>query len=476
MEPVTDETPHRSGGAQGELGAEDRLESWKEIAAFIGRDERTAMRWARDQGMPVRRVPGAKRSRIFASRAEIRAWLAGLGTASETMIPVRASETRDAFAANADLGPTPKTYGRERLRWTAAACLVLLSVGIGILIRRSTAHRSFPASVRFAGSRIETLDEQGNRLWTHQFSRPFEGSIIDTRPFQQFVRIADLFGNGGREVLVVVPSRLGGNPDDPPYVEIDCFAQGGELLWSYVPAERFRFGEHDIGAPWHPMDILLTRRGSGQAIWVALADSLWGDSYVVNLDVRTGRPTLRYVNTGVIRTLRELQGSPTYLFVGGFNNEHDGPSIALMDENTPFAASPQTAGTRHRCTSCPPGAPDYYFVLPRSELNTVKKYYEDSVWDVDVTPQGFAAAVLEYGPSAGDVRTFYGFRIRPTVRPIEVRYGSMYDITHRDLERRHVLNHVLDMCPERLSPAPIRMWTPEQGWTNVNLPPQSAEQ
>ena len=52
----------------------DRLESWKEIAAFIGRDERTAMRWAA-HGMPVHRVPGGKRGRVFASRKEISRWL-----------------------------------------------------------------------------------------------------------------------------------------------------------------------------------------------------------------------------------------------------------------------------------------------------------------------------------------------------------------------------------------------------------------
>ena len=55
--------------------AEDQLESWKEIAAFVGRDERTLMRWAKQQGMPIHRIPGSKRSRVSASRAEISYWL-----------------------------------------------------------------------------------------------------------------------------------------------------------------------------------------------------------------------------------------------------------------------------------------------------------------------------------------------------------------------------------------------------------------
>src|SRR5271154_7031916 len=65
----------------------DRLESWKEIATYIGRDERTAMRWATERGMPVHRVPGGKRSRVFASRAEISSWLSGIRSAVAESTP-----------------------------------------------------------------------------------------------------------------------------------------------------------------------------------------------------------------------------------------------------------------------------------------------------------------------------------------------------------------------------------------------------
>jgi hypothetical protein len=53
----------------------DRLDSWKEIAAFISRDERTAMRWAKFQGMPVHHAPGGSHARVFAYRSEVLAWV-----------------------------------------------------------------------------------------------------------------------------------------------------------------------------------------------------------------------------------------------------------------------------------------------------------------------------------------------------------------------------------------------------------------
>jgi Tol biopolymer transport system component len=52
-----------------------RLDSWKEIADYLKRDTRTAIRWEKDRGLPVHRVPGGKRQAVFAYPHEIDAWL-----------------------------------------------------------------------------------------------------------------------------------------------------------------------------------------------------------------------------------------------------------------------------------------------------------------------------------------------------------------------------------------------------------------
>ena len=54
----------------------DRLDGWKEIAAFLARDVRTAQRWERELGLPVHRKGGSGRPSIFAFVAELEAWLA----------------------------------------------------------------------------------------------------------------------------------------------------------------------------------------------------------------------------------------------------------------------------------------------------------------------------------------------------------------------------------------------------------------
>jgi tetratricopeptide (TPR) repeat protein len=62
--------------AHGEpLGARKRLDSWKEIATFFGRDERTVKRWEKERGLPVYRVPGSARGGVFAYPGELAEWL-----------------------------------------------------------------------------------------------------------------------------------------------------------------------------------------------------------------------------------------------------------------------------------------------------------------------------------------------------------------------------------------------------------------
>jgi len=57
------------------LPAKKRLDSWKEIAAFFDRDERTVKRWEKERGLPVYRLPGSARGGVFAYAEELAEWL-----------------------------------------------------------------------------------------------------------------------------------------------------------------------------------------------------------------------------------------------------------------------------------------------------------------------------------------------------------------------------------------------------------------
>lgn len=50
------------------------LESWKQIAAYLDRSERTVRRWEAYEGLPVHRREHEKQDTVFAFRHEIEAW------------------------------------------------------------------------------------------------------------------------------------------------------------------------------------------------------------------------------------------------------------------------------------------------------------------------------------------------------------------------------------------------------------------
>jgi serine/threonine-protein kinase len=53
----------------------ERLDSWKDIAAYLGRDLRTVQRWESERRLPVHRLPGGDRPRVYALPSELDAWL-----------------------------------------------------------------------------------------------------------------------------------------------------------------------------------------------------------------------------------------------------------------------------------------------------------------------------------------------------------------------------------------------------------------
>jgi Tol biopolymer transport system component len=97
----------------GEESPGERLESWKEIAAYLSRTERTARRWEKTEALPVFRHTHAKRDSVYAYKRDLDAWR-------------RARITRrDEEGSSAT--PDAKNSGRSRLA-LASACAGAITV------------------------------------------------------------------------------------------------------------------------------------------------------------------------------------------------------------------------------------------------------------------------------------------------------------------------------------------------------------
>jgi hypothetical protein len=71
---------------------QDVLNSWKEIAAYLGRGVRTVQRWELDAGLPVHRPKRKNRSAVVALSEELDQWL--------TRTPVRSNGDGNGIAGS----------------------------------------------------------------------------------------------------------------------------------------------------------------------------------------------------------------------------------------------------------------------------------------------------------------------------------------------------------------------------------------
>jgi hypothetical protein len=106
------------------------LRGWKEIAGHLRVSERTAMRWAHELDLPVRRTAGRRGFGVHADPAALDAWQADAGTRPGRL----ASEERETEAVPAqDLPPRlkPARPGRRKAAMVATAVTALALPGLG---------------------------------------------------------------------------------------------------------------------------------------------------------------------------------------------------------------------------------------------------------------------------------------------------------------------------------------------------------
>jgi dipeptidyl aminopeptidase/acylaminoacyl peptidase len=90
----------------------DRIDSWKDNSAYLGRDVSTVMRWEKEKKLPVHRIPGGQRQGVFAYRHELNEWMVGRSDFTDGSEPFQtngglaAAATAEGLQTQAKL-PTP---------------------------------------------------------------------------------------------------------------------------------------------------------------------------------------------------------------------------------------------------------------------------------------------------------------------------------------------------------------------------------
>jgi TolB-like protein len=103
-----DDDPRPAPATEPSHAPSERLESWKEIAAYLRRDVRTVQRWEQTAGLPVHRHKRAHRPIPYAYKSEVEAWWTSRSASSpaasqDALSDARSSQTRRLIAATAAL-------------------------------------------------------------------------------------------------------------------------------------------------------------------------------------------------------------------------------------------------------------------------------------------------------------------------------------------------------------------------------------
>jgi len=153
-----------------------RIDSWKEIAAFFGRDERTVRRWEKERSLPVHRIPG-ERGGVFAYTDELTGWL------NSTSVENGRASLPDAAAPEAIPPPLPDPPldRPSASRWwplplALSVAALLLLVWIGYRHRATLRAHRLAAAV----STAHTPDPQAEEFYLkgrYYWDRRTEGSL-----------------------------------------------------------------------------------------------------------------------------------------------------------------------------------------------------------------------------------------------------------------------------------------------------------
>jgi excisionase family DNA binding protein len=315
----------------------DQLNSWKELAHYLGCSVRTVQRWEEERGLPVHRLPG-RRGAVFAVREEVDRWRLGQ--------PVLSSPA-----------PEPHATGRWRaIVLTGALALATASVGwMAFASRGPTVVTSFALQ----SNTLTALDAAGQPAWTHRFDVPTRHADLAWRPeVGPWIQHVDLDGDGSSEVLAMV---------DQDGDTLLAFDEDGSLRWRYRPSVPLDFTGRQSSLPLVFLDYELV---PGYGVWVSVSDPLWWPSAIQQIAM-DGSVTTRFHQPGNIRVLRAFtERNRVLVAIAGVNNEFKSAAVAILDPAVPGSA-PTAPGSEFACRGCAGGAALRYVLLGPSPLNRV---------------------------------------------------------------------------------------------------------
>lgn len=433
----------------------DRLSGWKEIAAHLRRSVRAAQRWEHELGLPVKRVKTVAGQVVFASRADLDAWLAKQHSViqAEPVDPVELSEPADDIPVAA--GSRSRVERRHPLMTMAAVVTILLVLGAWAWWPRTSA--TPVDSVTIVGKRLEARGADGRVLWHHQFDEDVRGLTLTDYPRGPLITIegVDIDADGSTEWLI--PLRFGDVRGGFRRSDaVAAFSAAGKLRWlASVPADfTLTCGGVPVQGPWQVSAMSVPNHAGPRSVWLAFHHPVSWPAFAVEV-TPDGTVTRRYVQAGWIKSILEHE-TPTgrQVEIAGVINERERASLVSIDPEAALSAlTPLTP--EFACDLDAPSDPLRVVLFPPHDVTAAfhYKYFLATA----VYRHGDGLRVSLAGGSAVAMMDAAGV-------VTDVTFIDDYWLQHDALFRDGRLDHPSDSCPQAHAPGEVESWD-GKSWT-----------
>ena len=123
----------------------NRIDGWKAVGQYLGRERTTVIRWARTRDLPIHRMPGGKKATIYAFRDELDAWIDGAGACAAADVE---ADTVAETKPEPDAIAVPPIARRAGVQWRFATALAVVGSLLAVAVAARDGWSSKPVGAQ----------------------------------------------------------------------------------------------------------------------------------------------------------------------------------------------------------------------------------------------------------------------------------------------------------------------------------------
>ncbi|MCJ7582371.1 MAG: hypothetical protein MUP98_17790, partial [Candidatus Aminicenantes bacterium] len=339
-----------------------KFDSWKEISIYLDRHITTCQRWEKEFGLPVYRLDGSPRARVFAFKDEIDIW-------------------HNKIKSESKRNPLRQSFKFLKKSFKFLFMMIFVSTTIALLLSTLIKPPSKAADFNIQNSKLIIRDERQKDMWSYEteitdlqseehYRIHFQKKrIIGEIVYFPYIVFKDINGDHHQEILFT-PKSNGNFRED----RLMCFDEKGEILWNFNVGGKKIFGGETYSDDYKIIgfDVVdIDNRENPEIIIISNHKSSF-PSQVVILNSE-GNVIGQYWNSGHIMdcVFSDLNNDGiNEIILSGINEEWNKPCCIILDYSCIDGVSPQTLDY-YKCIDVFPHREKYYFVMPINAVDSI---------------------------------------------------------------------------------------------------------